>query len=87
MRRCDGGQKFVSWATADQINISVTSKIAGNYKVELYDLSGKLVISKDQDYSEGNSIATIPVESGTGIYFLRIIGDDENQSKKIFIQK
>lgn len=87
MKGCDAAQKFVSWASGDQINISVTSKLAGNYKVELYDLSGNLVITKEQSYSEGNSIATIPVGSETGIYFLRIIGDDENQSKKIFIQK
>ncbi len=87
MKGCDATQKFVSWASGDQINISVTSKLAGSYKVELYDLSGNLVISKEQSYSEGNSIVAIPVESGSGIYFLRIIGDDENQGKKIFIQK
>ena len=87
VKGCDAGQKFVSWASGDQINISVTSKLAGNYTVELYDFSGNLVISKEQSYSEGNSIVAIPVESGSGIYFLRIIGDEENQSKKIFIQK
>ncbi len=87
VKGCEIGKKFSSWASGDQINISVTSKAAGNYTVELYDLSGKLVLSNEQSYSIGSSIATIPVESGNGIYFLRIIGDDENQGKKIFIQK
>jgi hypothetical protein len=86
IKGCDAGQKFVSWASGDQINISVNSKTAGNYKVELYDLAGKLVLSADQSYSEGNSIAAIPVNTENGIYFLRIIGD-ENLNQKILIQK
>lgn len=85
VKGCEG-QKIVSWASDNQIHISVGSKVGGNYKVELYDVSGKLVLSNEQSFSPGGSTATIPVENETGVYFLRIIGAEETQNKKIFIQ-
>jgi hypothetical protein len=86
VKGCEG-KRIVSWASGDQINIVMNSKVAGNYQVELYDASGHLVLSKEQPFSAGSSTVVIPVEAGTGIYFLRIIGNEETQNKKIFIQK
>lgn len=79
-------QKFESWASGNQINISVTSKTTGNYQVELYNSSGNLVMSNQQSFTDGNSTVVFPVGFETGVYFLRIIGGQDNQSKKIFIQ-
>ncbi len=87
LKGCEIGKKFSTWVTGNQINISTNAKSEGAYQVELYDLSGKLVMSRTEAYSEGNSIVTIPVETENGIYFLRIIGGDENENQKIFIQK
>lgn len=86
VKGCDE-QKFVSWASENKINVSVTSKIGGHYQVELYNHSGNLVMTSDQTYAPGNSTAVIPVGVETGVYFLRIIGDQETESKKIFLQK
>ena len=80
-------QKFVSWASENKINVSVTSKIGGHYQVELYNHSGNLVMTSDQTYAPGNSTAVIPANVETGVYYLRIMGDQETESKKIFLQK
>lgn len=86
VKGCDE-QKFVSWASENKINVSVTSKIGGQYQVELYNHSGNLMLSKEQSYGPGNSTAVIPADVETGVYYLRIIGDQDTESKKIFIQK
>lgn len=80
-------QSFVTWASGNQINISIASKFAGKYNFEVYNTSGNVIMSGEQFYQPGNSTAVIPVDAETGVYFLRIIGEQDTQSKKIFIQK
>lgn len=80
-------QKFESWASGNNVNISVTSKIGGTYQVELYNTEGNKVISNTQTFEKGNTTTVIPVEAETGVYLLKIIGDQDIQTKKIFIQR
>ena len=47
---------------------------AGNYTIELYDYTGRLINSAALNASEGE-IVNIPVEGQSGIYFLKVKGE------------
>jgi hypothetical protein len=67
--------------TSDLLTIS-SSNYLGNYKIELYDNTGKLV----KEYTSNENETTISVnEFANGAYTIKLIGDNVTETSKLNI--
>jgi hypothetical protein len=73
------------FANRTQLSIFNGSDEAQNVQVELFDLSGKLLLSELTNADQGVSSITLPGISD-GIYIVKMISATENVSKKVLIK-
>ncbi|MCC9134962.1 T9SS type A sorting domain-containing protein [Pontibacter silvestris] len=67
-----------------KLNVIITSKVTGPATVQLFDLQGKLVSSKDIELKEGvNELEQSLQSLSTGIYILRLIGENMEETVKV----
>ncbi len=66
------------------LNISVPS--TGNYKVEMYTLSGRQLMSKDVNLTAGFQKVSTGLSVGTGVAIVRIAGQNSNLVSRIVIE-
>jgi hypothetical protein len=64
-----------------KIYISSENEIAGT--VSVYDLTGKVMFTKKVS---GNNLYTIPVNLKTGLYIVKLFGEDDIVSQKVYIK-
>lgn len=73
--------------SAETINLNLNLKTAQNISVELFDMTGKLVISKDFGILQGDTKQVINVNGiSKGTYVLMVIAEKGTEVKKIIIE-
>ena len=71
-----------------QLNISFNVHSAGNYKIEMIDVLGKVLNSQTAEFEEGKwSLNFYTGELGGGIYFIRLTGIDNTYLINKFIKQ
>ena len=71
----------------EEIKISLNLKKAQTIKFEILDITGKVIFSKNADTPLGESLQTISVaELVKGIYFIKVLGEESSEIRKIVIQ-
>ncbi|MEI6854064.1 MAG: T9SS type A sorting domain-containing protein, partial [Bacteroidota bacterium] len=71
----------------DQINLEITAGEVSNCNWTVYDMSGKQVMSGNQDLTEGNNTMNIDASSlAKGVYMLNAIINNEKHSFRILKQ-
>ncbi len=73
----------VSSMASGGLNISVPT--AGNYKVEMYSVSGRQLMSKDINLVAGFQGVTTDISMGTGMAIVRIVGQNSNFVSRIVL--
>ncbi|MGZ4079646.1 MAG: T9SS type A sorting domain-containing protein, partial [Bacteroidia bacterium] len=71
------------------LNIKYNSTISSKLIVDMYDVEGKKIFSKEEQVSEGQNIFNYNEEGiGQGIYFIKMIDKGNNiiQTKTFIIQ-
>ncbi len=70
----------------DKFNVEVSTKIEGNYQLELTDISGKKIFESN---CNGNCEINIPTSIDNGIYFAKIIQEGKmlGQAQKIILMR
>ena len=72
---------------AEQINLEITAGEASSCLWTVYDMSGKQVMSGNQDLTEGNNTMNIDASSlAKGVYMLNAIINNEKHSFRILKQ-
>lgn len=73
--------------SAETINLNLNLKTSQNVSVELFDMTGKLVISKDFGILQGDTKQVINVNGiSKGTYVLRVVAEKGTEVKKIIIE-
>ncbi|MBC7864294.1 MAG: T9SS type A sorting domain-containing protein [Bacteroidia bacterium] len=73
--------------STESINLNLNLKNAQSVTIELTDINGKLIRSKNAGVLQGESIQTINVAGiAKGNYIVRIIGEQGTETKKIVIE-
>ncbi|SDZ74397.1 S8 family serine peptidase [Psychroflexus halocasei] len=67
----------------NQLNITGTEAFEGQVQVNVYDISGRLVLSSDKDTASQNSIQMNTSSLTTGTYFVKITDGQTSLNKKI----
>ncbi|MEI7801879.1 MAG: SBBP repeat-containing protein [Bacteroidota bacterium] len=71
----------------DLLNVSFSISTAGNYKLEVYDLLGREIIAKENNYETGEwSEQLFTGQLSSGIYFVRLNGKDGMIETKKFVK-
>lgn len=82
-----GMQLFPNPVT-DLLNVSFSITTAGNYRLEVYDLLGREIIRKENNYEIGNwSEQIFTGQLSSGIYFVRLNGNDGMIETKKFVKQ
>jgi len=69
----------------DWTNLSVNSKVDEDVEIEILDLNGRVLKSIDSNYIEGQESLRINMsELQTGVYLLRVSGEDWSETQKVF---
>jgi hypothetical protein len=63
--------------------IYISSKDIVNGTVSVYDLSGKTML---HEKVSGNNFYSIPANVSTGLYIVKLYGEDKTVSQKIYIK-
>jgi hypothetical protein len=72
----------------DELNVKITSASASKASIDLYDVTGKKIEEMPAALVPGDNNVTINTSDiVNGVYFLNIVGDKINVSKKISIGK
>ncbi len=72
--------------SADIINITLKVKSEQKVSLELVDLTGKVLLSKDLGLVQGESKQTLNINGiSKGIYFVKVVSDKGTETKKIII--
>jgi hypothetical protein len=72
----------------DELNVKITSASASKANVDLYDVTGRKIEEMPTELVPGeNNVAINTSGVANGVYFLNIIGDKINVSKKITVGK
>jgi hypothetical protein len=72
--------------SADLINVTLNIKSEQKVSLELVDLTGKLIVSKDLGLVQGESKQSLNVNGiSKGIYFVKVVSDKGTETKKIII--
>ena len=67
--------------TADDFNISITTSVNENLTIEVYDLTGKAIITERFTTSNGTSLFTLPTRTlSSGMYIVKLQGESIQQS-------
>lgn len=73
--------------SSEQVSISLNLMSAQHVKIEMIDLTGKVVLINDLGILNGESLQTVNVSNiAKGIYFLRVSGAESVQTRKIVIE-
>jgi hypothetical protein len=82
--------KIITWPVParDELNMNITSIAANKATISLYDVTGKMVKQMPADLKPGdNNIVIATQDISNGVYFLNVIGDKINVSRKIVVSK
>lgn len=73
--------------SAETINLNLNLKTAQKVSIELFDMTGKLVISKDFGILQGDTKQVINVNGiSKGTYVLRVVAEKGTEVRKIIIE-
>jgi len=73
--------------SADLINVTLNLKSEQKVSLELVDVTGKLIVSKDLGLLQGESNHSLNSNGITkGIYFVKVVSDKGTETKKIIIE-
>lgn len=73
--------------TTEEIKLSLNLEKPQTVKVDVVDLTGKTIYSKNYGVLSGESLQTINVSDiAKGIYFVKVIADESIQTRKIVIE-
>lgn len=71
----------------DNLNLSFNSSLPGNYTIELSDLSGKIVTSRNAQIKQGDNKLSLNIKTcAPGIYALRLSNGAQSSIQKVVIQ-
>jgi hypothetical protein len=72
----------------DQINVAITAVSEDIVKIDMFDITGRIVGSIKTELKTGDNTFTINTTNiSNGVYFLNITGDKMNVCKKVIIEK
>lgn len=84
------GQLLQVWPNPanDQFTVNITASSAQVTAIDLYDVNGRLVLSKPTSLTSGNNAVTVKDinQIAPGTYFLKIFVDGENRFHKVVIR-
>ncbi len=70
------------------VNISYDCSKAGKMQIKLYDVSGKILLSRNDDAISGNNVFHFNLSNLLpGIYYFELINNDEKKKIKLVIEK
>lgn len=70
-----------------EINISVATEFATSVTIQLFDLTGKVLVSQNQDIDENENTFKLDVSSySAGIYFVSVGSDTFTQTTRIVVK-
>jgi len=70
------------------VNISYDCSKAGKMQIKLYDVSGKILLSRNDDAISGHNVFHFNVSNLLpGIYYFELINNDEKKKIKLVIEK
>ncbi|MDP2385773.1 MAG: T9SS type A sorting domain-containing protein [Bacteroidota bacterium] len=73
--------------SSETINVNLNLKVPQKVSIELTDISGKLISSKNVGILQGESIQVINITGiAKGIYFVNVIGEQGSETRKIVIE-
>ena len=79
-------QVFPNPANHGYVNIKLTSKYRGQISIQLFDISGNLLLSKDVETQNNDLYNKLNLEGvSCGIYYLKIKGDNFSLNRKLVV--
>lgn len=74
--------------SGNAVNVDILMPESGSLNLQVIDATGKIVISASHELSRGDNRLEIPVEKLTsGIYFLKVIGNNQSGIRKFVVSK
>ena len=71
----------------DEVNVRFIATKAGAYDVNLYDATGKALLSQKAQFNEGENTASLDVQAlPRGLYVVKVSNGDELFSQKVIIE-
>ena len=70
----------------DVINIQAKKDLAGDSKIEIVTLSGAKILEQSANFSSGSYALGIKNKLSSGVYLLKISGDQGTYSTKVFVK-
>lgn len=82
-----GEEAITAFSNGDKITIIIDSKEDNNYNVILYDALGRILFNEKEFFAAGSIKKSYTINSGNGIFLLKVIGDKNILNQKLVIQK
>ncbi len=82
---CEADDAFTAWQLVDAVNtIQLNGLIAGNLKVDLFDVNGKIIQSQSFTVNDSARKLNLTITE-TGVYVVRFINENQTICKKVFL--
>jgi myo-inositol-hexaphosphate 3-phosphohydrolase len=75
------------WISDDRISLVMTADRSANSQFQLYDISGRKLLTKSYQIKAGKNVFFIPAKLKPGVFVVNIKTQGKEISKKIFYGK
>lgn len=72
----------------DVVNVQFFAETEGDYKISIFDIAGKEVMTQAKTFAEGDNNIELKTERiSKGIYFIKVFNENQIETSKLIIEK